>query len=39
MFLQMFSRIPMGEAVIEERGCIEDDESSTLESEESDFDD
>lgn len=34
-----FEKIPMGEAVIEERGCIEDDESSTLESEESDFDD
>lgn len=30
----------MGETVIEERGCIDDDdESSILESEESDFDD
>lgn len=29
----------MGEAVNEERGCIEDDDSSILESEESDFDD
>lgn len=36
-YLFLFRRIPMGEGIPEESGCMEDDISSSCESDESDF--